>query len=193
MFKVGDKVRAVKPWNVVKQGDTGKVEKIKDEIITVKWDRYMGDIYILNGFGYCVIEEVLELLQPATLTTGQMIDALQPGQRYGNERGTVSIIKGELTWDDGTNFLVTIPEFGFHGTLNDQWTLLPEPPKEVPFMEAVKAYSEGKTIYCKVSNLTFTYYEKHDYNGCYQLLAEESMGGLSAKEILEGIWIIKEG
>jgi hypothetical protein len=71
--------------------------------------------------------------------------------------------------------------------------LIPEPPKPVDFLTAVKAYAEGKTIVCKVGDYTFTYtrkdYEIDDY---YEMVSYETDAGIGYKEILNGKWYIKE-
>jgi len=76
----------------------------------------------------------------------------------------------------------------------------PEPePKPVPFMEAVKAYSEGKTIRCEVvPSVTNQVYEYEPFgNGIelhgYKLATYKGSGTpVTTKEILEGKWFIEE-
>ena len=57
---------------------------------------------------------------------------------------------------------------------------------------AIKAYSEGKPVECKVDGETYTY-DKGDGDGdpLCEMLSKEAGGGLSAREILHGEWFIK--
>ena len=70
---------------------------------------------------------------------------------------------------------------------------IPPEPKPVPFMEAVKAYSEGKTVDCKVGNCRYVY-QKCEGDTPYKAMHEKNdeSSGVSAKEILEGTWHICE-
>lgn len=76
---------------------------------------------------------------------------------------------------------------------------IPPEPKPVPFMEAVKAYSEGKTIRCEVVPSTTN--QVYEYEPCgngialhgYKLSTYKGSGtAVTTKEILEGKWFIEE-
>jgi hypothetical protein len=72
-------------------------------------------------------------------------------------------------------------------TLSDEWELIQQP---IPFMEAVKACSEGKTIYCTTKDgSSFTYAHR---GGLYGSLEERDGSGLSANEILNGVWYVED-
>ena len=60
-------------------------------------------------------------------------------------------------------------------------------PVSVTFLEAVKAYEEGKTITCNL-NVDITEYTKPD---CDIIMKDKDGFGLSSNEILRGVWYIK--
>ena len=64
-------------------------------------------------------------------------------------------------------------------------TEVKEIPKPVTFMEAVKAYAEGKTIYSEDGILKHTY----RFDSC---MRDECKSPVSAEEILNRKWFIKE-
>lgn len=65
---------------------------------------------------------------------------------------------------------------------------IPPEPKPVPFMEAVKAYSEGKTVKCSMGNHTYT---PHVVSGeSSSAFSDECHLAPSAQEILHGKWYI---
>lgn len=72
----------------------------------------------------------------------------------------------------------------FNGNIevDSVWTLMQEP---VPFMEAVKAYKEGKTIWCECKNSPTRYYKqsKFDARGRFIIFTDH---------VLEGKWFIEE-
>jgi hypothetical protein len=76
-------------------------------------------------------------------------------------------------------------------TLSDEWELIQQP---IPFMEAVKAYSEGKTIRCEIKDLTYTYEPVEEVEVGNKLdgymLAEvgNENEAVSTDEILNGKW-----
>lgn len=81
----------------------------------------------------------------------------------------------------------------FNGNVepNLVWTLVQEP---VPFMEAAKAYHEGKAIRCEIECKAFTY-KKSKYNEWLSMEAicgKAKYLGVSVKEILYGRWYIEE-
>lgn len=64
-------------------------------------------------------------------------------------------------------------------------------PKEIEadFMEAIKAYSEGKTIICKIENNKTEFKPQELFTNDNPIL-DEFEDGVTAKEILEGKWYI---
>lgn len=69
------------------------------------------------------------------------------------------------------------------------WTLVQEP---VSFMDAVKAFDEGKTIKCKYSNEEFIYSES--ISGLLETQSDilNEFLAVGSKEILYGKWFIEE-
>lgn len=70
-----------------------------------------------------------------------------------------------------------------------------EKEKEVSFMEAVQAYSDGETIRCEVAKKVFTYipqFLEENISSCNELIADEyPESSLTSYEILNGKWFIK--
>jgi hypothetical protein len=75
--------------------------------------------------------------------------------------------------------------------IQDKWELLQQP---IPFMEAVKAYSEGKTIYCMVGSEPKTKYTYNPNMGsCFKpMKALENNEAIGALEMLKGIWYVED-
>jgi hypothetical protein len=73
-----------------------------------------------------------------------------------------------------------------------EWELIKPEPVLVPFMEAVKAYSEGKTIGCKDGKHNWEY-EPSEFSPKFSVLNDTKDGVISAHEILNGQWYIIEG
>lgn len=92
---------------------------------------------------------------------------------------------GTLRWESGHEYL---------NVEKDRFILYQEP-KPVSFMEAVKAYAEGKSIRCECDDRVY-FYKAHEYsNSFYEMTSMFNghiSGGLSVKEILEGKWFIEE-
>jgi hypothetical protein len=72
--------------------------------------------------------------------------------------------------------------------LDTEWELVQQP---VSFMEAVKAYSEGKTIRCEWEGRTEKW-ESTYKNGSPYCGILENDGAICAKEILNGVWYVEE-
>lgn len=96
---------------------------------------------------------------------------------------------------DGVLVDSTVPRGGVNGNIliNSEWELVPQ---EVPFIEAVKAFSEGKTIRCKVGEGVVNYtYTPDSLTKCKNISFGYSLGydrntAISTREILEGTWYI---
>mgnify|MGYP006910608483 CR=1 FL=1 len=81
--------------------------------------------------------------------------------------------------------------------VNDTWELIQQP---IPFMEAVKAYSEGKTIRCEIGNNEPSFYSrevaisvltgKKIYGST--CLIDNHGGTITTEEILEGTWYVED-
>jgi hypothetical protein len=110
--------------------------------------------------------------------------------QYGQKIG---IKEGILKWDTGALFKINIEGYADEsmrtaGTLDRfEWELI-QP--SVSFMEAVKAYSEGKTIRCEINAEKYIY--KPLGEDCYNAVKDDENIAVSAKEILEGRWYVEE-
>jgi hypothetical protein len=187
-YKVGDKVRVAKEHSVfshsVRKGDIGVIKEVREG----------GDLILdFNGLtNLCFFCNVDENLEPATLSTGDMINALManPEQRYRRQSngfaygldksGTIKCLENNTHW--------------YSADLTDKWTLLPEPPKPVDFLTAVKAYAEGKTIVCNIDSHDWVYSpdasKMCDYG--FKLCTKDGRCPVAVGEILRGNWFIKE-
>jgi hypothetical protein len=72
--------------------------------------------------------------------------------------------------------------------LTDEWELVQQP---IPFMEAVKAYSEGKTIRCEWEGRTNNWVSIYKNGSLYKDM-KECDGPICAKEILNGKWYVED-
>lgn len=72
-------------------------------------------------------------------------------------------------------------------TLNSKFSLVNEP---VGKMEAFKAFSMGKTIYCSYANNKYEYIPCHDSE--FTVLKTKLNEPISIEEILYGQWFVKE-
>ena len=69
--------------------------------------------------------------------------------------------------------------------VNTEWELIQQP---IPFMEAVKAYSEGKTIRCEgLSGFTYIY-----KRCCGDDFRDTNGSAPCVGEILEGTWYVED-
>lgn len=91
---------------------------------------------------------------------------------------------GNLYNDDNTPF----ENAYFYDIIQAKFTPLPKE-IEVDFMEAIKAYGEGKTIICKIGNNKTEFKPQELFTKDNPIL-DEFEDGVTAKEILEGKWYI---
>lgn len=91
---------------------------------------------------------------------------------------------GNLLDDDGSLFEGAY----FHDIIQAKFIPLPKE-IEVSFMEAIKAYGEGKTIICKIGNNQTKFKPQALFTDDNPIL-DEFEDGITAKEILEGKWYI---
>jgi hypothetical protein len=152
-FKIMDRVEMVRDfYGILKAGDKGTITNIKTCFnppqILVDWDRHLGEGYPESGHGHYITESYLKPI-PATLSTGDMLNAIQPRQLYISQEepsNPVSLIGEDLSWKSGEDFTINSIVMQY------RWTLVPEPPKPVSIEEAAKASGDGKTIICKFPN-----------------------------------------
>jgi hypothetical protein len=102
------------------------------------------------------------------------------------------INKWENGWTGKARFCDEVVEFDSTGVnftrkmegllLTSDWKIIPEP-KPVPFMDAVKAYSEGKTIRCEWGG------DVYRYTG--DRMIDHRADAVCPDEILHGTWTIE--
>jgi hypothetical protein len=170
MFKVGDKVRVKQ--NIVlnigiKVGDIGTITKINGKTLFIKFPGVCDD-------QVCNTPDVH--FEPATLSTGDMLNALManPGQRYLR-----TMDNGIYGLDDVGTLKHLEHGHYYSADIRDRWTLVPEPPKPVTFLEAFKQNRKGKTTYCNLKDSMRT------FGGFY-------CGSYNCYEIEDGIWTVEE-
>jgi hypothetical protein len=88
-------------------------------------------------------------------------------QSLGGVNGNLRIVTNEVGWKP------------------DEWELIQQP---VTFMEAVKAYSEGKTIRCKLHGGHITYEPKTPR---YELM-DISGHAITIEEVMSNQWYVEE-
>ena len=203
-YKVGDKVK------VRSDLEGGKVygadsfvwgmESMKGNTVTIA--RVSEGKYGIKGFGYYWTAEMFEGLvkEETKLFASELMELARKepekyeGKRYDVVDGAVVDINGHEHSEFKVNRCGT-----FEDIKGEQLRLyvsditeLEEIPPPVPVLEAIKAYSEGKPVECKVDGETYTY-DKGDGDGdpLCEMLSKEAGGGLSAREILHGEWFIK--
>jgi hypothetical protein len=197
MFKVGDKVRIRK--DLIIGNEYGGLDFLKS--MDMSKGKTVTITHITEGGNYDVKENYFtwsgEMLEPAELSTGDMLNALaaNPEVKYFFERNGWKHI---MRLEDGYYFLdiynskgelveSNLAGGGFNGnvTFGAKWTLV-----TVPFLDAVKAYGEGKTIRCETK-----IHGKQIYRPSGMPLADtlkSQDGHLRVREILEGTWTIED-
>ncbi|UAT29453.1 hypothetical protein K7T73_12670 [Bacillus badius] len=115
------------------------------------------------------------------LTTGQMIDQLQVGERVEAEDGSIAekLADGEIRWVD--NGCVTVRMSAQN--INSRWRILPQ---YVSFEEAIKARKEGKGIKLHRKNET-TYIS----SGSSMKLKDGWLAHLTLDDLIKGDWTIE--
>lgn len=147
------------------------------------------------------IYEWKEDVEMKTFKTSEMIAMLEGNPKLkfqaidGNRSPkvqTVSITEesmGYLAWD-----YRGISQFAINeNALKAIWILIKPEPKEVTFMDAIKAFDEGKTIYCKTEGAGEIQYKRIDGYGEYQSMEDDDGDSITQTEILEGKWYIEVG
>jgi hypothetical protein len=169
-YKVGGKVKIknARLFNpALKAGDIGTISSICGDSVYIDFPEVGEQITHLSHGN----------IEPATLSTGDMVNIIKPGQEYKRESdghivtGVEIPFTGEcvLNWAPGRKAL----------SPTDRWTLVPEPPKPVSFMEAHKANCSGKNTACNLEG-SIRFFCKY-YGGSY-LVAE----------IEDGTWTVEE-
>lgn len=97
----------------------------------------------------------------------------------------VEVVNGRICWGGDNNYPLYIVMEN-----NDKWELIPQ---EIPFLEAVKAFSEGKTIRCEYNCYSYTYIPNENTKvvGDFGHLFLSTCGcRLTTRDVLEGRWYI---
>ncbi|NFC29216.1 hypothetical protein EXM98_04775 [Clostridium botulinum] len=168
-FKDDDHVRIIK-WKIGK-GENGmdiditpaaeKAENILNELTTNKID-YDREYNIM---------EIMEFEEGTEFTLG--------------DRYICKVEDGYLKIKDGTGSWII--EHLAKGIINAKFKLVKKD-KKVEFIEAIKAFTKGKTIKVQYKNI-IEIYEPEEFNGEYILTDGDT---LSPENILHGEWYIKE-
>lgn len=90
---------------------------------------------------------------------------------------------GHVTWRDCDELVELTQDF-----MSTEWTVIPPKPDAVPFMDAVKAYVEGKTIRCESDFANTTVYVP----AAISHFVDQHSLSVSPDEILAGKWYIEE-
>lgn len=126
--------------------------------------------------------------EPRIYKTSEMIAMLEVNQELkflcvgikNAEYDSISVNDGVVCWNGDAEsplYIVTDQD-------KDRWQLIEEP-KEVSFIEAVKAFHEGKTI---KSKLKFEHTYNKNENG--NTLIDENENAVSSEEIIYSKWFI---
>jgi hypothetical protein len=71
--------------------------------------------------------------------------------------------------------------------MSDKWRMIKPEPKEVEFMVAMRAFKNGKTIYCIIAG------EKFIYLGYTRKLIDQKNDPITTTEITDGKWYVEVG
>jgi hypothetical protein len=119
------------------------------------------------------------------------------GKKYKITDGAVIDINGkeyqEFRLDSECDICVEKCLKGYVSSITE----VEEIPQAIPFMEAVKAYSEGKTIKCEIevcdSKQVCTYNPKYNENHNYGHEFKTKIGTpVTTEEILRGVWFAED-
>ncbi len=202
-FRIGDRVEMVDDFSPLKKGDKGTVKGFDAKYILVKWDRRLSPYYVEDGYGHYVPENQIKLVDSA-LTTGQIkayelmkLAVENPGEY---KRRKYKVVDGAYTCEGNA-----VPELyiGTDGDFRSEYSgyrvfigydtkleEIPPEPKSVTFMEAAKAYSEGKTVV--VEHKGHKHFYKASETVFFEHAFEDEMGiSPDVHEILHGIWTVE--
>ncbi len=88
-----------------------------------------------------------------------------------------------LAWNGNRNCPLTICDTN----LQSKFIVVEKP---VSFIEAIKAYTNGKNIMCEHNGGCSIYRNKYCEDNCVNILQDDYGDGISAEEILNGEWYI---
>lgn len=113
------------------------------------------------------------------------------GKKYKVIAGTAMALNGRKygTINVGSNGAFRA-ETGLRLYVSDNTVVEEIKPKPVPFIEAVKAYRDGKSITCEWRDLRSVY---NLSCGDTAMFKDVNCATLTAGEILDGTWYIEEG
>jgi len=92
-----------------------------------------------------------------------------------------------LTSGEGKRLTCTkSPDYNDNIYMDQKWILVKPEPIEVPFMEAVKAFSIGKVIECRREEYTSRYKDGNNH----PVMCDDNGLAINYREILKGKWFI---
>jgi hypothetical protein len=108
--------------------------------------------------------------------------AEKPELRFKSQLGNEIYVDecGNIRWQETETTMGDIADLN-HLFMKNMWELIQQP---VSFMEAVKAYSEGKTIRCELDGDTMVYAPKITNDEYYVINA-------CIREVLRGVWFVE--
>lgn len=205
-FKVGDKVRARRDLFVNrKYGKLYLVPGMGEEIgeITTVIDITDEGNYVCDN-GWIWSEEMLEPIKGwgkgmKKYKTSEAIAMMEKNPKLEFACGDIkngnydklNNKRGYLYWGRYVNHELmqeALSGYMFNGNVafHYEWELIQQP---VPFMEAVKAYAEGKTMRCEGTKWKVRTYEHCEFSS----EIKDTMGvAISPEEILEGTWYAED-
>jgi hypothetical protein len=191
-FKVGDRVR-IRQWDDMEKEFgldclgriqclykfTEGMKRLCGREITIE---VLNDKGIQRVDGFAISTDMLEPIEEGIPTTN-MMDLLtaNPERQYKRvSDGLIIEIKdSKYHWESGHEWIGP----------DDRWVEVPRE-KEVPFLEAIKALNDGKTIISDTNGFKHIY--KLHSSGFWKEIIDEDGGAVSTPEILKGSWFIKE-
>jgi hypothetical protein len=114
--------------------------------------------------------------------------AEKPELRFKSQLGNEIYVDkcGNIRWQETETTMGDIADL-HHLFMKNTWELVQQP---VSFMEAVKAYSEGKTIRCERCTTITKYNPNGEYT--YDLNDTRTQRAICADEIINGRWYVEE-
>ena len=123
--------------------------------------------------------ELLQLIIDGKVKFGDKIERLDSNTVYTYAESCTISDNGTLWWG---NIEVKSSQL-----LNGTFQLIEKP---VSFIEAIKAYTNGKDIMCELDGGHIVYKNKFCEDNCVNILNDDYGNGISAEEILNGEWYI---
>lgn len=162
-------------------------DRLGRKIYVVAWeDPENYYLYDIPGVGW--LKEMFEIVEePKIYSIQEVLELIEEGQKFKctKENYNIKFIEKAKT---GIRFIYANKdrEALIIGD-NARFTLVKQD-KKVSFMDAMRAYREGKEIYCKCDGKGYIYKRKDGQTSVKNIINET----ITCAEILEGEWFIKE-